>query len=162
MVKSSDKCGIRALKDRLMEYREREREIDSQIERIENIKGKMIGLRSLEMSGMPHAQFATKDRLTKLLAQKEEVEKDVMRMIGIQESEKEWINSLLKHVKRADERACIRVRYIDVESWTQVAKILFGSNEDFYERKDSYLRRTTKIHGRALQQMAEWQGDQKG
>lgn len=152
---------IQAVKDRLMDYREREREIDNQIERIENLQVKMVSLQSPEMSGMPRPSFSASDRIGQMLARKDEMERHVKKLINYQESERLWIQGVLSHLKKADERACIQMRYIDVESWPAVASMLFGNNQDFEERKDSYLRRTTHLHGRALQRIAEYLETQK-
>ncbi len=148
-------CDISAVKTRLMEYRERERDIDNQLERIDNLSEKMVSLQSPELSGMPHAQFSSHDRIGKMIARKDEIEHEVKDLMDIQESERRWIEGIITHIK-ADERACIQMRYIDMESWSKVSMLLYGNKDDYEERKDSYLRRTTNVHGRALVQMAEW------
>lgn len=156
VVKDS-KSAVQAVKDRLMDYREREREIDNQIERIENMEAKLTGLHSPEITDMPRAQNPAQDRIGSMVVKKREMEMRVLELINIQNEEREWIKGLVRRLKRADERACIEMRYIDAESWSKVTRMLFGNREDYQDRRDSYLRRTTKIHGRALQQMAEYE-----
>ncbi len=156
------KDDIRALKERLMDYRERERDIDNQIERIENLDEKMRSLQSPELSGMPHAQNVINDRIGKMYAEKDELEHEIRDLIEFQSSEREWIKGILSHIKKADEKACIQIRYLDVESWGKVSLSLFGTNEDYQERRDSYIRRTTKLHGRALMDMAAYLREQQG
>ena len=56
---------------------------------------------------------------------------------------------------KSDEKAVIRVRYHDRESWSAVSKILFGKRRDFSEKADSYLRRVHKLHGSALVNLAK-------
>ena len=58
------------------------------------------------------------------------------------------------HIQHPDERAVIRIRYIDRENWRTVAKMMFGMNDDFDYREDTYIRRVHKIHGSALLDMA--------
>lgn len=147
---------IQSVKKRLMDYWEREREIDHQRERIKNITMKMEGLQSPEMSGMPHAEYPEKDKLGRMYARKDEMERQLKAMEDLQDSELEWIEGVLEHLEKADERACIQMRYIDMESWPKVSFLLFGKEEDYSERYESYLRRTTNLHGRALQRMAEY------
>ncbi len=147
---------VQSIKERLEDYRDRDREIDNSIERIDNFQEKIQSLRSPELSGMPHARFATEDRLAGLMARKDEMEREVRNLIRFQETERKWIEGILCHIGKADERACIQMRYIDGESWPKVTTLLFGRKDDFNEKKDSYLRRTTNIHGRALQMMAEY------
>ena len=139
-----------------MDYRDREREIDNQIERIENMEAKITGLHSPEVTDMPKAQNPAQDRIGIMVVNKMDMESQVRNLIKYQEGERKWIQGLVVHVKNADERACIRMRYIDVESWSKVSFMLFGHNDDYDERRDSYLRRTTKLHGRAIQKMAEY------
>ena len=61
-----------------------------------------------------------------------------------------------QHLRRSDERAVIRVRYIDNASWDEVVDVLFGGKEDLLEREDIYLRRVYKLHGQALLSMAKY------
>ena len=47
------------------------------------------------------------------------------------------------------------MRYIDRESWNTVAELMFGGREDYEGKEDTYLRRVHKVHGAALQNMAQ-------
>lgn len=145
---------VSAVKKRLLDYRDIEREIDNQVERIENLEAKMYSVGSPELSDMPKAPSITQDRIGGMVARKEEMEAKVHRLIDRQTSEREWIQNVLKHVKKPDERAVIEMRYIDMESWPQIALMLFGKKPDFDDREESYVRRTTKLHGKALINMA--------
>lgn len=151
-----------AVRERLLNYRYEEREIDNQIERIDNLGVKMVSIKSPEMNGMPRAQSPASDRIGKMLAQKDELEREVRGMINHHYEEREWINATLRGVKNPDERACIQMRYLDMESWRRVSEMLYGAKKDFQERTDSYLRRTSKLHNRAIRHMAlviETKGD---
>lgn len=152
----TSKTTIQVIKDRLLNYRDRDREIDNEIERIWNQRDRMTSLKSPEMSGMPHATNTESDRIGNMLARIEEMEQHVKLLIDCQDKERLWIRGVLKHVKSADERACIEIRYIDRESWPKVAEILFSREGDYEEKRESYIRQTTRLHGRALQQMAEF------
>lgn len=154
-AKETCQSAIKALKERLMDYRDREREIDNQIERIDNLRDKMLSIGSPELSDMPEPNGVARDRIGELIAHIDELERQVRDLIRFQGNEREWIEKKLTHLKKADDRACIRMRYIDVMSWPKVTLSLFGCNEDYMQRKDSYIRRTTKIHRRALAKMAE-------
>ena len=77
-------------------------------------------------------------------------------LIDHQVEEQRWIDGVLLHIGNANERAVIRMRYVDAKSWPNVSKMIFGRNEDYEEKADSYLRRTTKLHGRALVDMATY------
>lgn len=59
-------------------------------------------------------------------------------------------------LKRSDERAVIRSRYLDGASWGDVVDLLYGDEEDLLEREDMYRKRVFKLHGRALLSMAQY------
>ena len=147
---------VTSIKTRLMNYREMEREIDNQIERIENLQAKMSGIGSPVLSDMPKSPNTVHDRIGRMVAQKDEMERKVRKLVDIQSRERHWIQNILSHLKKADERAVIQMRYIDSESWSNVSRMLFGAKDDYEEKQESYLRRTTKLHGRALVSMAKW------
>lgn len=143
-----------AVRKRLTAYLNEEREIDNQIERIENLEEKITGIQSPDLSGMPKGQNVSKDRMLKMVAEKLELEREVRAMIDHHEQESAWIKRTVKRIKKPDERACIRMRYLDMEGWGKVSKMLYGAKKDYHLRTDSYIRRTTKLHGRAIKSMA--------
>ena len=105
---------------------------------------------------MPKSPNTVHDRIGRMVAQKDEMERKVRKLVDIQSRERHWIQNILSHLKKADERAVIQMRYIDSESWSNVSRMLFGAKDDYEEKQESYLRRTTKLHGRALVSMAKW------
>lgn len=152
---------VQIIKSRLMGYRERERDIDNQIERIENLEEKLFSLRSPVISGMPASHNAAKDKIANMIAQKDELEREVRMLVSMQDKERAWIEGMLSYLQKANERACIRMRYIDAENWSKVAEMLFGNMDDFNDRMDSYIRRTTKTHNRAIEKMADYLTDEE-
>lgn len=142
------------IKKRLLEYRDNEREIDNQIERIENLESKLGSVGSPILSDMPKAPNSAADRMASQIAQKYDLEEKVRGLIHHQEEERGWIYSLTSHLRNADERAVIEMRYIDVESWPSVCKMLYGHENDYEDHYESKMRLTTKKHGRALMNMA--------
>lgn len=153
-VMDEKKYDVEAIKNRLVEYRERERDIDNQIERIERLEMKMTSIGSPTISDMPKAASPSHDKIGSMIAQKEELETCIREDIKKQESERIEIEGILKKLKHSDERAVIRMRYFDGASWNDVMDMLFGSRNDFLDREDTYLRRTHRIHGSALLNMA--------
>lgn len=142
------------VKTRLQQYREREREIDNQIERLERLEAKLYGVGSPQLTDMPKASSPAGDKTVALIAQKEELDGLIRELVKEQTRERGWIEDILTGLTRSDEKAVIRVRYIDGEKWTEVSDLLFGSADDYEDKRDSYLRRTTKLHGQALMNMA--------
>ena len=129
---------VAAVKERLNEYREKERDIDNQIERLVRLVTKMSSVGAQTITDMPRSQGTDGDRIGKLVAEKEEL-----------------IEAILSKLKHSDERAVIRIRYHDRESWSTVAEVIFGNVEDYLDREGTYIRRVHKIHGSALLNMAK-------
>lgn len=148
--------NVVAVKERLDAYREEEREIDNQIERIERIETKMIGVGAQVITDMPRSPSVSNDRITDLLNQKLEFEDFIRDAIMDHNDEKSRIEEIIRHLHSSDERAVIRMRYFDGASWNEVNKMMFSWKDDFEDRKDSFLRRIYKLHGSALLNMAKY------
>ena len=149
-----DRYDTDAVKFRLIEYREREKDIDSQTERLDRLERKILSIGSPTLSDMPKSPSPPQDRTTALIADKIDLENDIRVAIAEQRREKEAIEVILRKLRHSEERAVIRMRYFDGASWNDVVDMLFGGKEDFLGKEDTYLRRTHKIHGSALLNMA--------
>lgn len=146
---------VAAMKERLNRYRENERDIDNQIERLERLVSKMTGAGSQVITDMPRAPSVSTDRMAEFVEQKEELEASIRKAVEEQSCERSKIESILKQLAHSDEKAVIRIRYFDRESWSVVTKMMFGGKDDFYRKEDTYLRRVHKIHCSALLNMAK-------
>ena len=147
------KASVADIKRRLYEYRETEAEIETELERYEELEEKIKGLHSPQLSDMPKGGPA-EYRLESLLDQKNDLGDKIKRLSARQTRERRWIEDILSHLSKAAERAVIRRKYFDACSWNDVCFSLFGNKTDYADRYDSYIRRTTKLHGRALSNMA--------
>lgn len=143
-----------AVKYRLIEYRERAKDIESQTERLDRLEMKIRSIGSPTLSDMPKSPSPPQDRTTALIADKIDLENDIRDQIAEQRREKEAIECILRKLRHSEERAVIRMRYFDGASWNDVVDMLFGGKDDFLGKEDTYLRRTHKIHGSALLNMA--------
>ena len=146
---------VAAVKRRLNRYREKERDIDTQIERLGRLETRLTGIRSPDISDMPKSHGAVDDPLVNLIAEKDELESKIRGDIKAHTEAWHEIEDILDTLTKSDEKAVIRVRYHDRESWSAVSKILFGKRRDFSEKADSYLRRVHKLHGSALVNLAK-------
>lgn len=140
----------------LVRYREREQEIDDQIELVERLQSQMTSTSAKEITGMPRGSSSSGDRLASMVAQKDELETEIRNLIRQREESRRYIEEAVKHLPKAEEKAVIRLRYIGRSSWTEVVAMMFGKNDGFDEKQESYLRRVTKTHGRALEDMAAY------
>ena len=142
----------------LIEYREREKEIINQTERLSLIDDRLTGLGTPSLSDMPRTPSPANDRIDRLLSIKLELEKDLLSKQEFQFEFRRHVEEVLKKIKKADERLVIRARYLDcsiyhqdrLTDWTDVSNLLFGGKLDYLEKEDSYLRRTHMIHKAAL------------
>ena len=144
------------VRDWLSRYREREQEIDDQIELVERLQARMVSTSAKEVTGMPRGSTSSADRLASMVAQKDELEAEIRELIKQRDESRACIEIVLKKLSKADERAVIRLRYIGRSSWTDVAEAMFGREDKFEEKQESYLRRTTKLHSRALKDMTAY------
>ena len=64
---------VTAVKEPLNQYREKERDIDNQIERLERLVSKMTGAGAQVITDMPRAPSVSTDRMSELVGQKEEL-----------------------------------------------------------------------------------------
>lgn len=90
-----------------------------------------------------------------MVSRKEELENSIRAEVRRQSEKRKLIESILARLRRSDEKAVIRMRYIDREGWSVVAELMFGSRDDYDGKEDTYLRRVHKVHGAALQNMAQ-------
>ena len=147
---------IETVKARLYDYRESARDLETQQERLEKLKSKMIGMGAQVLTDMPKAHNQGADRLADLIQQKDEIEANISGLVEYRRKERRFIESIVRHMKKSDERSVIRVRYIDNESGNDVVDVIFGGREDLLEKADIYLRRVYKLHGEALVEMAKY------
>lgn len=141
---------VDAVKNRLNAYRDKEREIDIKIERLETLDSKMKSVGSPGMSDMPKAPGMSGDKMARDLERKEELQNAIDAAVREQKTEQKAIESILKKLTVPDEEEVICIRYLDCHSWSEVAKIMFGMKDDYERKQDTYLRRTFKVHGAAL------------
>lgn len=127
-------------------------------ERLDTLRSRAESARTASLSGLPHAAGETVDRVGVIVAQIEELTEENTRLwkkVGELRREREAAIKQIHGHGWPEQRAVLRLRYIDQETWSDLAFVLFGSKEDFTEREDAYLRRAYKIHGKALYELAQ-------
>ena len=146
--------SVQEVKQRLTDYREREKYLDMEIERLDRMEDKLTSAGSPTISDMPKAPSAVQDRMAALIAVKVDLENEISEEIKFQQKERQYIEGVVKKLRKAEEKVVIKLRYIDGQSWNDIVDILFAGKEDFIDKEDSYLRRVHKAHGMALENMA--------
>ena len=147
---------VEAVRKRLEEYRSEDREIENQTERLERLKTKMCEVGAQNLTGMPHSPSPANDRMSDFICRKDELEAEIREMVTAHRDTRNHIERILKNVKKPDERAAIRSRFIDVQEWADVSEMLYGANDDFLEKEESYRRRTLYTYNGALTSMAKY------
>jgi len=147
---------VASVRSRLDAYLAKEAEIDNQIERLERLETKMEGVGAQVISDMPRSHNASTDRFADMLHRKSLLDEEIRTMVKDQKTEWEAIETILMNVDNPDERAVIRMRYLDRSSWDDVNDMIFGGKKDFLDKEESYKRRVFRLHGAALLDMARY------
>lgn len=147
---------VEAVKQRLIDLRDLRREIENQSERLERLETKLVGAGAQALTDMPKSPSPSNDRISDLMQQKFDLEEDIRATLEHRRRERMFFEKIIRRLKRSDERAVIRSRYLDGASWGDVVDLLYGDEEDLLEREDMYRKRVFKLHGRALLSMAQY------
>lgn len=147
---------VEAVKQRLIDLRDLRREIENQSERLERLETKLVGVGAQALTDMPKSPNPSNDRISDLMQQKFDLEEDIRATLEHRRRERMFFEKIIRRLKRSDERAVIRSRYLDGASWGDVVDLLYGDEEDLLEREDMYRKRVFKLHGRALLSMAQY------
>ena len=147
---------VEAVKQRLIDLRDLRREIENQSERLERLETKLVGEGAQALTDMPKSPSPSNDRISDLMQQKFDLEEDIRATLEHRRRERMFFEKIIRRLKRSDERAVIRSRYLDGASWGDVVDLLYGDEEDLLEREDMYRKRVFKLHGRALLSMAQY------
>lgn len=142
----------------LCRFSEMMREMEITEERYITIKQKSVSVSAPSLEGMPHGTGTITDKTANYIVQLEEIESRYRQQNKEAFAIYDEIEAKIRQIKGKnypDERAVLRMRYLDLFKWCEVSEVLFARNhEDYYEREDSFLRRTCLIHDRALEKMA--------
>lgn len=141
---------VEQTKERLEDYRELDRDIDNQIERLERLESKIFGLGSPEFSDMPKSKSQSNDRVTHLLHKRDELKEEIDALIQERDAEKMFFEKAMRTIRCSDQKAVIRMRYFDRLEFNDVSFLLFGSRDDYEERQETYLRRTFSLRNAAV------------
>lgn len=144
---------VEALKYRLKLFQDREREIESQTERLDYIETKLKSAGSPNLSDIPKSPNGPQDRIGSMVAQMIDIKNDIQYMVEKQQEERHRLEELTA-VLPANEKAVMRMKYIDGASWNEITDMLFGGKDDFLEKEDSYSQRTYAWHRAALEKLA--------
>lgn len=147
------------IKERLSDYTAMLRDIDNQIQRLERMEATMTSPKAQRLDGMPHCGSPIGDRMAEIIGRKQELEDTIREKIEAERHEHALLAAMVDQMAKPDDRLVIQLRYFDRVNWQGVAEALFGEMEDFTEKYDAYMRRTLRIHGSALVELAKLNDD---
>lgn len=141
----------------LRRYAQEVNNLETMCNRLEALEAKAYNPRSAAPNGMPHSGGDPVDTVGNTVAKIEKMREKI-------EASKKKANALYAETEDAidqiggsgfaSKRAVLVMRYLDLMEWEEVNNVLFGGEEGFYYKEDSYLRRTFYIHGEALEKLS--------
>lgn len=145
---------VEHLKKWLESYQERQQDLYSCYERLERLEARLTSPRSSTLTGLPGAAAPDPDRLTFPLAELEELREATVGQAAALRDLRHRLEMAIKLIDGpgwANQRAVLRMRFIDGEKMATIAQLLFWRDPDFLAKQDSYIRRAFKIRKAALQ-----------
>ena len=143
------------MRDRLQHYRHLEREIDNAISRLEWLQIKATSPPCANLSGTPRKALSTGDTLSYRVSHIVDLETEIMQLIEKRDEERRFIESVVKQLEKPDERAVIRLKYIDGVDWNEIIMLLYGHSDDFDLNTDRYKQRVYRLHRTAIEKLSE-------
>jgi hypothetical protein len=129
--------------------------------RIDNTEERLLYLELMQdspsssnLTGMPSGSRDGSSKQERDLIKKLELEERLRDMYEEENSRREEIENLIEQMDEPNEQTVIEMRYLDDASWRSISVALHGKLPDYDEHEERYLKRTFKIHGRALQHLA--------
>lgn len=141
---------IRKLLD---DYVKLQRRIDNAEERLAFLEPRITP----NLSGMPGGGGDGSSKVEREAIKKEELEEKIGKLNAEENRQREMIEEMIELMDNPDQQTAIEMRYFDRASWNAINAALHGKEPDFDENeneKEKYLKKTFKIHGRALQSLA--------
>lgn len=147
--------NVQMVKERLSNIQLLIEDIEDQRERLQTLTSKIEEPRHIELTGMPRNPSPEPDQLSVSVIMLDQVRRYISKKSEKLESECMWIERVLEHITCSKERCIIRRRYVDGELWPDVIFNIYGNEADFIDREQTYNRKAYRIHGNALDHMAE-------
>lgn len=129
--------------------------------RIDNTEERLLYLELMQdspsssnLSGMPSGGRDGSSKIERDVIKKLELEERLRDMYADENNLREEIEGLIDLMDDPDEQTLIEMRYLDDATWRSISVALYGKLPDYDEHEDRYLKRTFKLHGRALQHLA--------
>lgn len=137
------------IRELLDDYLNLQRRIDNTEERIAFLEQVITS----NLSGMPGGG-GDSSKVERTIIKKEELEEKLGKLNAEENRQREIIEEMIELMKNPDQQTAIEMRYFDSASWNAINAALHGKEPDYDENEEKYLKKTFKIHGRALLSLA--------
>ena len=138
---------------RFKAYRDLNREIDLQIERLEQLEAKAGSPSTLNLLGMTKGSSVQHARMADTVARIADLRSEIDSLIAERDAEQKALEALIRRLPNADRRLVLRLRYLDSEDWEDVLFIAYGGKPDFNEKYDNYKQRVFRHYKQALTEL---------
>ncbi|MBD5469224.1 MAG: DUF1492 domain-containing protein [Lachnospiraceae bacterium] len=138
-----------AIKRRLQDYTERRRDFENENERYIRLYQAAHSPKTPRFDAIRKGS-PDKDLMGNQVAELIEMEKDLKSEQEAIIEERKQLQRLIKKLKKADERAVIRMKYLDGMDWVDIAAALYRKQKDYKVAEQAYLDKAYKLHGAAL------------
>jgi len=143
------------IRELLEAYTVFQKRIDNTEERLAFIEQTLDSPSAPSLSGMPSGSRDGTSKQEREVLKKLELEEKLAEMYAEENRKREEIESLINLMDKPDEQTAIEMRYLDRANWKAICTVIYGSEPDFDEHEQRYLKRTFRVHGSALQTLAK-------
>ena len=122
--------------------------------RVETLRDKMMSISSPIWSDMPKGNSTDPDKIGKAYSIVDEAEKELLDATEHARMVYREINDAIRQIRRnrtAEIRLVMQLRYLDLTPWDEVAFVMYGDKEDFYDRESTYTRKCHAFHRQGLE-----------
>lgn len=141
------------IKERLQQYAEMCRDFENQHERYIRLVATIGSPKTQSYDAMPGGS-PSDDALMNKIILKMELETELESDKKALEAERKELEKLIRRLKKADERAVIRMKYFDGMDWVDICHTLYHKQKDYKRMTRQYLDKSYKLHGAALINLA--------
>jgi len=143
-----------AVKEWLQAYQKKEQYYNGQLEKLRMLQARMRSVPAQELSDMPRPPSTVKDRMAEYAIRIESLEKTIEKEGLELEQCRDCILELTGRLRKVNACKLIRSRYLYSKEWPEIMKDLYGAEEDFREKENTYRRKMYRLHQSALKEMS--------
>lgn len=143
-----------AVKEWLQAYQNKEKYLNGQMEKHRMLQARMRSVHAQELSDMPRPPSTNKDRMAEYVIRIETLERTIEKETLELERCRQSILELTGKLRRAEACKLIRRRYLEGYEWPEIMQELYGDEEDFQKKENTYRRKMYRLHQSALKEMA--------